>query len=250
MTYSSFDDRVLPIFGFYFVLIFFGIILTFKLIQKYNERKQVATLHLAIVFAIFTAAIGVLAIGLIEAAITGYYKEIYRFSLPLAYSLVVLANIFLYYFASNITERWKNAFFPLIICGIVLIIILFLPWNWWGYPREEYAGKLNIRLYTNITFISFSYLIYITIAILCQHTRKRAEDKIAHLGLTLLLYSMISMILFYVMILLDNIMIVFYNHPGYTEFQFAAWIFALIFVILSYFSLIMPKWLIDRINEE
>ena len=250
MNYSPFEYRVLPIFGFYFVLIIFGIIVSFKLIKKYKERNQDAALHLAIVFAIFTAAIGILAIGLAEAAITGYYKEIYRFSLPLAYSLVVLANIFLYYFASNITDRAKNAFLPLVICGVVLIIILFLPWNWWGYPREEYAGKLNIRLYTNIAFISFAYLIYITIAILCQQTRKRAEDKIAHLGLTLLLYSMISMILFYVMVLFDNIMIVFFNHSGYSEFQFAAWIFALIFVILAYLSLVMPEWLIKRIKEK
>jgi hypothetical protein len=249
MTYSPFDARVLPIFGFYFVLIIFGIIVTFKLIKKYNERKEAAIVHLAIVYAIFTAAIVVLAIGLAEAAITGFYKEIYRFSLPLAYSLVVLANIFLFYFASNITERWRAAFFPLILIGIVLIIILFLPWNWWGYPSEEYAGKLNIRLYTNIAFISYSYFIYISIAIICLQTRKKAEDKISYVGLTLLFYSMISMILFYVMILLDNVMIVFYNHPGYSEFQFISWVFALIFIILSYFSLIMPEWLIKRIKD-
>ncbi len=250
MTYSSFDNRVLPIFGFYFVLIIFGIFVTFKLIKKYKERKQDAALHLTIVYAIFTTAIIVLAIGLAEAAITGYYKEIYRFSLPLAYSLVVLADIFLFYFASNITERWKKAFLPLVLCGLGLIIILFLPWNWWGYPRAEYRDKLNIRLYTNIAFISYSYLIYISIAIICQKTRIRAEDKITRVGLTLLLYSMIAMILFFVMILLDNIMIVVYNHPGYSEFQFAAWIFALIFVILTYFSLVMPEWLIKRIKEE
>ena len=250
MTYSSFDTRVLPIFGFYFVLIIFGIIFTFKLMKKYKERKQDAILHLALVFAIFTTAIAVLAIGLTEAVITGYYKEVYRFSLPLAYSLVVLANIFLFYFATNITDKWKKALIPLILVGVVLIIVLFLPWNWWGYPREDYAGKLNIRLYTNILFISYSYFIYISIAIICYRTRKLAEDKITHLGLTLLLYSMISMILFYVMILLDNIMIVVYNHPGYSEFQFISWIFALIFVILSYFSLVMPDWLKKRIEDK
>jgi hypothetical protein len=52
------------------------------------------------------------------------------------------------------------------------------------------------------------------------------------------------------MVLLDNIMIAFYNHPGYSEFQFAAWIFALFFVILAYLSLIMPEWLIKRIKEK
>ena len=101
-----------------------------------------------------------------------------------------------------------------------------------------------------ITQIKSVSNIYISIAIICYQTRKRTEDKITHVGLTLLLYSMISMILFYVMVLLDNILIVFFRHPGYSEFQFASWIFALIFIILSYFSLVMPEWLVKRIKDE
>jgi hypothetical protein len=248
MGYTAFNPRVLPIFIFYFVLIIAGIILTYKLILKYNERKVNAPLHLAIVFSFFTGAIIVLTIGLIEAAITGYYKEVYRLSLPLAYSLVVIANITLFYFASNITNQWKNMLLPLILGGIILIIMFFLPWNWWGYPKEDYTGKLNIRLYTNIFFIAHSYIVYISIILICQRTRKNTDDEIAQFGLTLLLYSMISMILFFVMILLDNVMIVVFNHPGYSEFQFASWIFALIFTILSYLSLVMPEWLIHRIK--
>lgn len=250
MEYTPFEPRVLPIFGFYIVLIILGIIVTFKLMKKYKQREQAAALHLAMVYAFFTIAITVLTIGLAEAVITGYYKEVYRFSLPLAYSLVVAANIFLFYFASNITNKWKKAFLPIVLAGVALVIIIFLPWNWWGYPREEYAGKLTIRLYTNIAFISYSYLLIISIAIICQKTRKLSEDKITHVGLTLLLYSMISMIMFYVMILADNIMIFAFSHPGYSEFQFAAWIFGLIFIILSYLSLIMPEWLIKRIKED
>ncbi|TFG07638.1 MAG: hypothetical protein EU539_04425 [Promethearchaeota archaeon] len=249
MRYSSFEPRVLPIFIFYFALIIAGIVVTYKLIKKYNERQQKPALHLAIVYAFFTSAIIVLTIGLAEAAITGYYKEIYRFSLPLAYSLVVIADIFLFYFASNITDQWKNLFLPLVIAGVLLIVVIFLPWNYWGYPRELYEGKLNIRLYTNIGFISYSYLVYFLIIWICIKSRKKTSDEITRLGLKLLMYSMVAMILFFVMVLADNIMIVVFNHPGYSEFQFASWIFALIFVILTYFSLIMPKWLVDRIKK-
>jgi hypothetical protein len=250
MAYSSFDPRVLPVFIFYIILIGLGIFVTFKLVQKYHQRKKIAPLHLAAVYTFLTLAIIVLAIGLAEAIITGYYKEIYRISLPLAYSLVVVANIFLYLFASRITNKWKKAFIPILIIGIVLIVILFLPWNWWGYPREEYAGKLQIRLYTNIAFISFAYIIYIAIAYICYITRVKSDDKITRLGLNLLFYSMISMILFFVMVLADNILIVVYNHPGYSEFQFIAWIFAFIFIVLSYLSLIMPEWLVKKIKKE
>ncbi|TFG29755.1 MAG: hypothetical protein EU532_02610 [Promethearchaeota archaeon] len=224
--------------------------MSLQMIKKWKERKKKAPLHLSFVFGFITIAIIILTIGLAEAAITGYYKEIYRFSLPLAYTMVVIANVFLYLFASNITDKWKAAFIPILIIGIVLIIILFLPWNWWGVPPEDYAGKLNIRLYTNIAFITFSYLIYITIAIICYRTKKTTEDKIAKAGLTLLFCSMISLIMYFLMILFDNIMIVLYGHPGYSEFIYIAWIFAIIFYILAYFSLVMPDWLVKRIKKE
>ncbi|GAG76720.1 unnamed protein product [marine sediment metagenome] len=107
MTYTPFEARVLPIFFYYIFLSIFGILITIQMIKKWKERKQIAPLHLSIVFAFFTAAIIVLAIGLAEAAITGYYKEVYRLSLPLAYTMVVIGNIFLYLFASNITDKGK-----------------------------------------------------------------------------------------------------------------------------------------------
>jgi hypothetical protein len=250
MAYSSFNPRVLPVFIFYIILIAFGIIMIFKLVLKFYQRKKIAPFHLALVYIFFTLAVIVLAIGLAEAIITGYYKEIYRISLPLAYSLVVVANDFLYLFASRITNKWVKAFIPIFIIGIVLIVMLFLPWNWWGYPREEYEGKLHIRLYTNIAFITFAYGIYIMIAYICYSIRSKSEDKVTRLGLNLLFYSMISMILFFVMILADNILIVVYKHPGYSEFQFFSWIFAFFFIVLSYLSLLMPEWLIKRIMKK
>ncbi len=223
--------------------------MSMQMIKKWKERKQIALLHLSFVFTFITVAIIILTIGLAEAAITGYYKEVYRLSLPLAYTMVVIANVFLYLFASNITDKGKNAFIPIVIIGIVLIIILFLPWNWWGVPQEDYAGELSIRLYTNIAFITFSYVIYITIAIICLNTKKKTDDVIARTGLTLLFYSMISLILYFLMILFDNFLIVLYRHPGYSEFIYIAWIFAIIFYILTYLSLVMPSWLVKRIKE-
>ena len=78
------------------------------------------------VFVFLTLALIVLAIGLAEAIITGYYKEVYRFSLPFAYSMVVLADIFLYIFVDELTDRGKKGFIPFIIIGVVIIVLLFL----------------------------------------------------------------------------------------------------------------------------
>ena len=249
MTYSRFEVRVLPIFIYYIILSIFGIYITLKLIQKYQQRKEKPLLHLACVFISFLFAVIVLAIGLAEAAITGYYKEVYRASLPLAYSLIIVGNVLLFYFATNITNSRKKAFIPMVLIGIVLIIIIFLPWNWWGVPSEDYEGKLNIRLYTNIGIIAFSYTIYIMIISICQKAKNATEDKIAKAGFSLLSYSMISMLMFFVMILGDNFMIVLYNHPGYSEFIYIAWLFAILMLIFSYLSLVMPDWLKKRVTD-
>ncbi|GAG76718.1 unnamed protein product [marine sediment metagenome] len=54
MKYDPFEARVLPIFGFYIVLIILGILVTIKLAKKYLQRKDTAApLHLSIVYAFF-----------------------------------------------------------------------------------------------------------------------------------------------------------------------------------------------------
>ena len=250
MTYSPFDARVYPIFIYYILLSVFGILITIKMFMKWRERKVPAPLHLSLVFLFLTSAIMVLAIGLAEAAITGYYKEIYRLSLPLAFTLLVVSDIFLFIFASRITEKSKNLTIPLIIIGIILMVALFLPSNYWGVPQAEYKGKFNTRLYVTLSLVLYCYFVYITIALICHFTKKSTTDKVSRVGLSLLFYSMISMILFFIMVIGDTLMIVFLSHPGYSVFMFIAWIFAVLFLILTYLSLVMPKWLVDMIEKE
>ena len=206
------------------------------MIRKWRERNVKAPL------------IG-LTIGLGEAVITGYFKEIYRLSLPFGYMLIIIADIFLFIFANEITGKGKKALIPLVIIGSIIIVILYLPWNWWGFPSEEYAGELNIRLYSTLGVVLFSYIIYIFIAIFCSKARKQTEDKVAKAGLTLLLISMFCMILFFVMFIIDTLLITLANHPGYSEFVYIAWIFAIAFYIVIYLSLVMPKWLVRRIEK-
>ena len=249
MTYTPFDARVYPIFIYYILLSVFGIFMTLKMFMKWRERKVPAPLHLSLVFLFLTSAIVVLAIGLAEAAITGYYKEIYRLSLPLAFTLLVASDMFLFLFASRITEKKKNLLIPLIIIGIVLIFSFFLPSNYWGVPQDEYKGKLNTRLYVTLSLVLYCYFVYITVALICYFTKKSTSDKVTRVGLSLLFYSMISMILFFIMVIGDTLMIVFFYHPGYSVFMYIAWIFAVLFLILSYLSLVMPKWLVNMIEK-
>ncbi|KKK57401.1 hypothetical protein LCGC14_3054830 [marine sediment metagenome] len=249
MSYSPFQPRVFPIFIYYIFISIFGILVTIKMFLKWKERRVRPPLYLALVFTFLTMSIINLLIGLLEAIITEEFREIYRLSLPLAYVLVIVADIFLFIFASHMTNKGHKAFIPVILIGIILTIILFLPWNWWGFPSEDYAGEVNIRLFSTLSFVLYSNLIYIYIAFICYKIKKNVDDKIMYIGLKLLFYSMISLILLFVMLISDTIMITL-GDEGYSVFIYIAWIFGIIFIILSYFSLIMPDWLVKRIKKK
>lgn len=250
MAYNPFQPRIFPLFILYFFIIIFSAYITIKLFVKWRINKSKDPLYLSLVFTFLTLACVMLLVGMTEAVVTGYFKEIYRFTFPLAYCMVVIADIFLFLFASNITNKAKKALVPIIIIGAVLIVALLLPWNWWGVPTSDYKGELNIRLYTTSSFAAFSITIYISIAIICYNTKKQSNIKIVRVGLSLLFYSMISFILFFVMVTIDNMLIVLIDHPGYSIFVYIGWVFTIIFEILSYLSLVMPDWLIKRINKK
>jgi hypothetical protein len=249
MTYSPFEPRVLPIFIYYIFLTVFGTLISVKMYYKWRERKVTPPLYLTLAFSFLTIALLGISIGLAEAVITGFYKEIYRFSLPFGYSMVVVSNIFLFIFSSTITNKGKKAYGIIIIFSILLIILLFLPWNWWGVPNVDYAGQLNLRIYSTSSLVIYSYLIYGYIAYISFKLKKKAEKNTTRLGLTLLFYAMISLMLLFLMLILDTLMIFLFNHPGYSEFTYIAWIFGIIFIILAYLSLVMPEWLVKRIDK-
>jgi len=249
MSYTPFDFQVFPIFVYYFFVFIFGAVVTLKMYKKWRERNVPPTLYLTLVFSFLTAALICLTIGLAEAVILREYREVYRISLPLAYSMVVFADIFLFIFAAHITNKGKKAFPAIIAVGIILIIILFLPWNWWGVPAVDYEGALNIRLYSTICLVIYSLSIYIYIGFICQKVKAGVEDRIMHTGLTLLFYSMICLMMLFLMLIADTLLITLFNHPGYSEFIYIGWMFGLLFIILSYMSLVMPEWLIRWIKK-
>jgi hypothetical protein len=249
MTYTPFNNNILPIFFYYIGLIIFSVVMTVLMIKKWRERKVKPPLYLSIVFVLFTVALIALTVGLGEAIASGYFKEIYRISLPLAYFMIIIADIFLFIFAEEITSKGKKAFVPLVIFGILITVMLFLPWNWWGVPPEDYVGQISIRLYSTLSVILYSYIIYIFISVFCIKSRKQTQDAKARTGLTLLFLSMISMVAFFLMFVFDTLLITLTGHPGYSEFVYIAWIFAILFFVFIYLSLVMPKWLVDRIEK-
>jgi len=249
MTFTPFEIRVLPILIYYISLSVFGTLVSVKMYYKWRERKVPAPLYLTLALSCLSIALIATSIGLTEGLITGYYKHVYRFSLPFGYSMVIISNIFLYRFSSHITNKGEKAFNGIIAVSIVLIILLFLPWNWWGVPSEDYAGQPNIRLYSTLGLVIYSFLIYGYIAFISYKVKSKVENKTMYFGLILLFYAMISLMLLFLMLIGDTILVIFFDHPGYSDFTYIAWIFGIIFIILVYLSLIMPDWLVNWIRK-
>ena len=250
MTYTPFEMRVLPILIYYISLSVFGTLVSVKMYYKWRERKVLPPLYLTLAFSFLAGALIMTSIGLMEALITGFYKEVYRFSLPFGYSMVIISNIFLYRFSSHITNKGERAFKGLIAVSIVVIILLFLPWNWWGFPSEDYAGQPNIRLLSTLSLVVYSFLIYGYIAFISYKIKSKVESKTMYFGLILLFYAMISLMLLFLMLIGDTVLITFFDHPGYSDFTYIAWIFGIIFIILVYLSLIMPDWLVNWVKKK
>ncbi len=249
MSYQQFVERMLPLYIIYLALIIVCAVSAIYMYFKWKDRRVPPPIYLTIAYILLTAIFTVLFLGLSEALITGYCKEIYKFSLPFAYSTVLYFNLCFLKFANYIMKKGEKLFYPFLAFSIVITIALYLPWNWWGVPTPE-IGTPDIRLYTTMSAVIISYIVYFYIAIMCVKLKKQTTDKVATYGLTLLFYTMITYILFFFFMIMDTIMVVLFDHPGYSEFTYIAWAFLGVGVVTSYLSLVMPGWLIKWISKK
>jgi len=61
---------------------------------------------------------------------------------------------------------------------------------------------------------------------------------------------MIGFIMLFIIMITDTLLITLFNNPGYSEVVYPVCMFGLVFIILSYMSLVMPEWLIKRIKRK
>lgn len=252
MTYIPllyYGEEIYAIFVFYIFMVIFAFYLTIKMYIRYLKEKNPASLHLSLVFTSYTMSLAILIVGLAEAIITGYYKEIYRITIPMAYSMVIVGNFFLYLFAIHFTNRGKKVVLPLLLIGIIIILVHFLPWNWWGVPPSDYVGQISIRIYSTASLVIYSSVIYFSIFIICRQNRKLEKNKPTRLRLSLLSYAMICMVCFFLFMIIDTIFMIFFDNPGYSIYNYIAWVFVIFFFIFSYISLFTPVRLIMWIRR-
>ena len=100
-----------------------------------------------------------------------------------------------------------------------------------------------------VDLVAFSYTIYIMIARVFMLIMPEAKTPVAKVGLKLMFISMILMIVFFLMFIIDTALIVAIHSGGYSIFVYFAWIFAIAFYICMYLSVAMPAWFVKRITR-
>jgi hypothetical protein len=236
-------EGLLPVYIFCLIGSWF---ITILMLRRWNERKTDSIKWLSIAFITFSAVVTIILIGYLEMYISGWKKEIYKFSLAAAYSGIMLGNCFLIKFSRSIFEKKENqkVAWRYIAGSLIIAVIMALPYNYYGVPTSQIPVELTFfRTISSGLMMLFSWITYTRIYKEAQRISKIVEDRWASAGLKLIAYSQICMMLMFVFFLIDTILFtVVAEINGYTVFVYMGWGVIVFFFLFSYLGLIMPNW--------
>lgn len=235
--YDPYTSQIIPIFILYAFLFPAGFILAGKLIRKGKQQNLKSAIYLGLSFLCYAAAIFIAFIGLLDTIIVQEFRELYRLSLPLGYSLGLIGNLFLLGFGFNLFGFRKKIAILFGICTGLVLILINLDSNWYGVPHYVYAGQFSMRFYSSLSMTVLALCVYLYL--IQRINSLQIEKSLVKLGYKLIIWSLIAFFMFWVFMTFDAVYI-YITGGGYSFFTFIAWIFALLFWFLSYIGLIMP----------
>lgn len=236
--YDPYTPLIIPIFVIFTFLIPVAFIFATKLIRKGKQQKLQSAIYLGSSFLFYGCAILVAFIGYLEVIIVGEFREIYRSSLPLGFSIGIIGNLCLLFFGFTLFSKRKIDTITFISWSLITLILVNLDSNWYGVPHSVYTGQFSIRFYSSLSMaaLAFSIFSYLIIRINSLNTDK----PLIKFGYRLIVWSLISFVFFWVFVVLDAVYINIMGE-GFSIFSYIAWAFALLFWLLSYSGLMMPS---------
>lgn len=230
------------------------------ILLKWREHKNIATLYLSLALFSITFAVLIVFTGLASWFFTWIFAvpnisvispAYYPITLPLGYCLVIIYDIFLFLFTSQIFFMGKNEkkVIPFVIIGIILAILLWLPTNYWGVNIMLFDPP-STRTLVLALYLLYNVIIYIILASYAFKEAKKSEDKEHRIGFQAIAYGQISNIIVFIFFLLDAFLLLLNpTSPGYSIFTYLAWACALFAVFLFYLGFILPTWFRDFIKK-
>ncbi|MHA1733399.1 MAG: hypothetical protein ACTSU5_15740 [Promethearchaeota archaeon] len=251
MTGPPYDDidpgseLVLPLYIFVSVVLAILCAWTFL---RWRQRRVKPPEYLFLTFLTLLLATVAMTVGLWDVVRTGFKMEVYQVCLYTSNGLVMLANTFIVLFTAvifDIPGRVKARY--LAACATIGAFVLF-PLNYYGVDESFIpAGMSMFRVLSALTMALFSIVLYVRIIQNSVHASRRLRsvgegEKFASWGFRLIGMAFLFLALFFVFLLSDTIAWTFGPWDGYTPFYFVAWGCAVVFSILAYLGVVMPKW--------
>jgi hypothetical protein len=243
--YDQMDAGAAPMLPVYIIVATFTWILTLLLFRRWRLKRTAPAKWLLLAFVMYAFLITIMLVGFLEMYLTGYKMELYRFSLAAGYSGLMVANCCLLVFSSAIFEEMSPKVLRIFIgISIVIAVLVALPWNYYGTPSHLIPPELNwIRLVNSLIMMLFSVVTYSKIYKAASHTSRKVSDRFAKVGFRAIAWSQVSLIAFFVCILIDTALFsLFEDINGYTIFVMLAWGCVAAFYAFAYIGFIMPAW--------
>ena len=228
--------------------------------RKWRARRTKATLYLSL--AMFAVGSAVLFAFLnlfiwfanwLGAGMPGdqYNTLLSEQCVPVAYSCVIPYAILLFLFTIHIfSDKNEKKVIPVIITGIIIIVILFLPQNYWGLTPEP-SDPLRIQPIVLGVYLIFNLVIYGILFNYAYKESKRSEEELTKKGFLIIALAQIANIFVFIFFLIDSLYSTFNPaHTGYTIFIYLGWTSAMIGAILFYLGYILPDWFKKIIIKE
>ncbi len=152
-------------------------------LKKYFQKRQKSTLYFALsnVAWSFTAIINtVYAWDYLNTSIRG---PIYYFALPNEFLMTTISAIFIFLFTTGIFKYKRRNVLTAVITGVILVILVFLPFNNWFEDRV--AGQFSFQFITMFFTVFYASILYILMAILFIRLTRAKEAPIYMKGIYL-----------------------------------------------------------------
>ncbi|MFX1238198.1 MAG: hypothetical protein ACFFAS_17050 [Promethearchaeota archaeon] len=157
------------------------------------KQKQTTGIYLSLVYATFLTGVIFIDIGHLAAYIdVGTYFDLYRALSMVAMAFFIAGILFMVFFHAEITKFKKMNKYIEVAIGIIVIIIILLPFNYTDLSEEN-----DFRLFTYIMMsmfgiIAFAHIAYSYYNIAYKSTQKRKQ-------LNILGHSNVVFLFFYVL---------------------------------------------------
>ena len=247
--YEQIEASAYPMFYVYVILVSVCFLMTALLYQKWVERKREANRLLMFTFLSYSLSFLILLLGYLQMYFTGEKQEFYQLSLALSFGGLCISNIILSYFVAEIFGILRKDLKKNNILGIIITILVLLPWNGYGLPANQIEFPL-FRPITNVCLIIWAMILYTRISNAAFRIAKKTENPIAQSGFRLIGWAHIMLDLFLFFMAADTIYFTVFELPGYIFLIYIAYIFCAFFFLTCYLGFIMPEWLKSRIMKK